>query len=78
AGVDCLLATGAHSAATLAAARAAGVPRAEEFATVDLLTAALRGIVREGDAVLIKASRSARFERVGAALRAARPEPCPA
>lgn len=77
AGVDLLLAAGAHAETTVAAARAAGTAAAAS-ASVEALGAALREAVRPGDVVLIKASRGARYERVGAALRAAAPEPCPA
>ncbi|HMO66350.1 MAG TPA: hypothetical protein PKE47_14185, partial [Verrucomicrobiota bacterium] len=73
-----LLASGVHGGAALAAARAAGAGAGAVCATVEELGAALREAVRPGDVVLIKASRGARFERVGAALRAAPLEPCPA
>ena len=39
------------------------------FADVDALIAALPALVRPGDAILVKASRSARFERVSDALK---------
>jgi UDP-N-acetylmuramoyl-tripeptide--D-alanyl-D-alanine ligase len=74
-GVDVLLAAGAHAAATAAAARAGGLRAAAALPDADALAAALAALVRPGDAVLVKASRSARFERVAAALR---PSPDPA
>jgi UDP-N-acetylmuramyl pentapeptide synthase len=50
------------------AARAAGLPRVVELAEAEAAAQALRGFVRVGDVVLVKASRVARLERVSDAL----------
>ncbi len=62
-GVDLLLCVGelAKNAADGAAAM--------WFPTVDALTAALPGLIRDGDAILVKASRGMQLERVTAFLR---------
>jgi UDP-N-acetylmuramyl pentapeptide synthase len=44
-----------------------GLP-SEHFATVEEAIEAVPGLVREGDVVLLKGSRSMRLERVGAVL----------
>ncbi|PWU15484.1 MAG: hypothetical protein C5B50_15415 [Verrucomicrobia bacterium] len=51
-------------------ARAAGLNRVLEFAEVEPAAAAVRSFVREGDLLLLKASRAARFERIADMLKA--------
>jgi UDP-N-acetylmuramyl pentapeptide synthase len=51
-------------------ARAAGLNRVLDFADTDAAAAAVKQFVREGDLLLVKASRATRLERVSAALRA--------
>lgn len=64
-GIDAVFAVGRNAAVTAAAA---GVGRGRTYADVGAAAAAVIHHVRPGDAVLIKASRSARLERLVAAL----------
>jgi UDP-N-acetylmuramoyl-tripeptide--D-alanyl-D-alanine ligase len=61
---------GEHAAALERGARAAGIPaeRIRVFDEVPAMAAAVRGDVRPGDLVLVKASRGMRLERVVEAL----------
>jgi UDP-N-acetylmuramoyl-tripeptide--D-alanyl-D-alanine ligase len=70
-GVGRLFALGAHAETTAAAARAAGLVDVETFADADAALPAIRAAVQPGDVVLVKASRSARLERVVEALAGA-------
>jgi UDP-N-acetylmuramoyl-tripeptide--D-alanyl-D-alanine ligase len=72
AGVDRLVAVGGYAEETVAGAREAGLPppRTAAFAEVAEAAEALRGELRAGDVVLVKASRAARLERLVAALQA--------
>ena len=68
-GVDQLFAVGTMAGITAGAARHAGLSKVGEFANVPDLTAAVRGFLRSGDVILLKASRSTRLERLADALR---------
>jgi UDP-N-acetylmuramoyl-tripeptide--D-alanyl-D-alanine ligase len=77
-----LLTVGPMSRLTAAAARQAGLREVEEFADAAAAAVALRGLMRPGDMVLLKASRVMGLEQVrvalekpGAAERQDRPEP---
>ncbi|KAB2661464.1 MAG: UDP-N-acetylmuramoyl-tripeptide--D-alanyl-D-alanine ligase, partial [Verrucomicrobia bacterium] len=67
--VDALFAVGRFAGVTAGAARGAGLQAVVTCADAEAATAALAGFVRRGDTVLLKASRSARLERVADALR---------
>ena len=69
AGLAELLAVGRMAGVTVRAAAAAGFAGGREFAGAEAAGGALRGLVRPGDVVLLKASRSSRIERVGEILR---------
>jgi UDP-N-acetylmuramoyl-tripeptide--D-alanyl-D-alanine ligase len=69
AGVGQLFAVGKMAAVMARAARDAGLTRVFEFADVDTAAAAVSQLVKEGDVVLLKASRATRLERVGEVLR---------
>ena len=66
--VDQLVTVGVLGAVTAAAARAAGLGRVLEFGEASAAAAAMGRLVREGDLVLVKASRAARLEVVAQAL----------
>ena len=63
-GIGQLFAVGAMAAHTARGARNAGLNRVMEFADVETAAAAIKSFVKEGDLLLIKASRAARFERI--------------
>jgi UDP-N-acetylmuramoyl-tripeptide--D-alanyl-D-alanine ligase len=62
--VDCLVAVGKSSKIMAAAARGAGLRDVIDFAEVEKAGPAVTEMVRPGDVVLVKASRSTRIERV--------------
>ena len=68
-GVDVVLCVGSMAGTTAAAAREAGVPLVEVAGSVEEAVEVLTHGVRSGDCVLIKASRSSRFERLVDALQ---------
>jgi UDP-N-acetylmuramoyl-tripeptide--D-alanyl-D-alanine ligase len=68
--VDMLFAVGQRAGVTAGAAAAAGMDGVSAHADVESLLPVLLEAVRPGDVVLIKASRSARLERVTAGLLA--------
>jgi UDP-N-acetylmuramoyl-tripeptide--D-alanyl-D-alanine ligase len=67
-GIDTLVTVGERAQRTAAAARAAGLHRVLELGTVAEAAAALPELVRAGDVVLLKASRSTGLERATEAL----------
>ncbi len=70
-GVNRLVTVGRFAHETAQAAEDAGLKDVSEFADVPAAAAAVKNLVRPGDVVLLKASRSTGLERVGEALRAA-------
>jgi UDP-N-acetylmuramoyl-tripeptide--D-alanyl-D-alanine ligase len=74
-GIDRLIAVGTMAGVTAASARAAGLRRITEFVDVESAVSAVNDLVQAGDVILLKASRVARLERVGDALREARCQP---
>lgn len=66
--VDVLVAVGALAAHLAEGARAKGGPAVHLFAGSEEAAAAAAGLVRPGDAVLVKGSRGVRMERVSEAL----------
>jgi len=70
-GIDVVITVGSEAARIAAAAEREGVEpgRAVRCDDVATATAALRGVVRRGDVVLVKASRVEGLDRVAAALR---------
>ncbi len=67
---DAIFAQGRHAERTIASARRAGAGMAAVHGEVGALMEAVAGYVRAGDVVLVKASRSARLERVTEGLLA--------
>ena len=65
-----LFAVGKMAAVTAQAARDAGLARVFEFADVEGAVKAVQNFLKPGDVVLLKASRSARFERIAETLKA--------
>jgi UDP-N-acetylmuramoyl-tripeptide--D-alanyl-D-alanine ligase len=63
-GLRHLFAVGRMAPVMGAAAREAGLPDVREFGDSDAAAVALRGFVRPGDWVLVKASRATRLERI--------------
>jgi UDP-N-acetylmuramoyl-tripeptide--D-alanyl-D-alanine ligase len=68
-GVSCLLAVGKWGEHTAEAARVSGLREASAIADVTVAAVAVKKMVRPGDLVLLKASRSVGLERIGEALR---------
>jgi UDP-N-acetylmuramoyl-tripeptide--D-alanyl-D-alanine ligase len=68
-GVGQLFAVGALAALIAKAAREMGLNRVFEFPDAESAAAVVKGFVKPGDVVLIKASRAARLERIAEALR---------
>ncbi len=68
-GVGQLFAIGKMAPAMARGAREAGLNRVFEFADVDTAAAAVKSFVKNGDVLLVKASRSARLERISELLR---------
>jgi len=64
AGVDCLVAVGKSSGLMASAARGAGAREVVELAEPEEAGPVVTDLVRPGDVVLVKASRSSRLERV--------------
>jgi len=72
-GIGQLFAVGGMAPVMARAARDAGMARVFEFADVESAAIAVKRFVRQGDAVLLKASRVARLERIGELLRTREP-----
>jgi UDP-N-acetylmuramoyl-tripeptide--D-alanyl-D-alanine ligase len=68
-GLTHLVTVGPRARPTAEAARHAGLAAVTECADVAAAVAVLRGLLRPGDLVLLKASRAAGLERLGQALR---------
>jgi len=69
-GVAQLFAVGKMAPTMARGARNAGLNRVLEFADVEAAASAVKQFVREGDTLLLKASRATRLERVADGLRA--------
>ncbi len=69
-GVAQLFAVGKMAPVMARAARDAGLNRVFEFSDVETAAAAVKRFVREGDMLLLKASRATRLERIAEGLRA--------
>lgn len=72
AGIDCLFAIGQWASVTANAARRSGLAAVAEFPSIETASQPLLDYLQAGDLVLLKASRAARFERLGEVLRKAR------
>jgi UDP-N-acetylmuramoyl-tripeptide--D-alanyl-D-alanine ligase len=68
--INQLFAVGKMASVTAQAARAAGLARVFEFADVEGAVKAVKNFLKPGDVVLLKASRSARLERIAETLKA--------
>jgi UDP-N-acetylmuramoyl-tripeptide--D-alanyl-D-alanine ligase len=68
-GIGQLFTVGKMVSATARAARDGGLTRVIEFADVETAAAALKSFMKSGDLILLKASRSARLERISEALK---------
>ena len=68
-GIGQLFTVGKMASVTGRAARDAGLTRVLEFADVETAAAALKSFVKNGDLILLKASRSARLERISETLK---------
>jgi UDP-N-acetylmuramoyl-tripeptide--D-alanyl-D-alanine ligase len=69
-GVGQLFAVGKMAPVMARGARDAGLGRVLEFADVEAAAVAVKQFVREGDVLLLKASRATRLERIADSLRA--------
>jgi UDP-N-acetylmuramoyl-tripeptide--D-alanyl-D-alanine ligase len=69
-GLGQLFAIGKMAPVMASAARAAGLTRVIEFAEVEAALPAMKNLLKPGDVVLLKASRSARLERIAEVLKA--------
>jgi UDP-N-acetylmuramoyl-tripeptide--D-alanyl-D-alanine ligase len=69
-GVDQLFTIGTMAGTTAEAARSAGLGAVKEFSDMNALAEAVREFLKPNDVILLKASRSARMERLGELLRA--------
>jgi UDP-N-acetylmuramoyl-tripeptide--D-alanyl-D-alanine ligase len=65
-----LFAVGQMAPVTAKAARDAGLSRVIEFENVEVAIKAIKGFLKSGDVVLLKASRSSRLERIAETLKA--------
>ena len=68
-GLDQLFAVGTRAAEMAASARRAGLRNVVEFLDVEDAAQAVNDFARPGDAVLVKASRAMRLERITETLR---------
>ncbi len=68
-GLDRLFAVGKMAGVTAGAAKAAGLTAADEFADAEAAADAVKGYLRAGDLLLLKASRATKLERLADALR---------
>jgi UDP-N-acetylmuramoyl-tripeptide--D-alanyl-D-alanine ligase len=68
-GIGQLFAVGKMAPVMARGARAAGLARVLEFADVEAAAVAIKQFVRDGDVLLLKASRATRFERIAEQLR---------
>jgi UDP-N-acetylmuramoyl-tripeptide--D-alanyl-D-alanine ligase len=68
-GIGQLFAVGKMAPVTARAARDAGLARVIEFADVEAAVNAVKGFLKAGDVVLLKASRASRLERIAATLK---------
>jgi UDP-N-acetylmuramoyl-tripeptide--D-alanyl-D-alanine ligase len=68
-GIGQLFTLGKMASVMARAARDAGLTRVIEFADVETAAAALKSFMKNGDLILLKASRSARLERISEALK---------
>ncbi len=68
-GIDQLFAVGTRAGVMARAARAAGMRGVGDFADIGTATDAVKRFLKTGDAVLLKASRSVRLERLVEALK---------
>jgi UDP-N-acetylmuramoyl-tripeptide--D-alanyl-D-alanine ligase len=69
-GIGQLFAVGKMAAVTARGARGAGLNRVLEFADVESAASAVKSFVKNGDVLLLKASRASHLERVAEMLRA--------
>jgi UDP-N-acetylmuramoyl-tripeptide--D-alanyl-D-alanine ligase len=68
-GIGQLFTVGKMASITAQAAKDAGLTRVMEFADLETAGAALKSFMRTGDLILLKASRSARLEKISETLR---------
>jgi UDP-N-acetylmuramoyl-tripeptide--D-alanyl-D-alanine ligase len=69
-GIGQLFAIGKMASVLARGARGAGLSRVIEFADVETAAGAVKSFLKQGDLMLLKASRAARLERVAEILRA--------